>query len=385
MSSLAESTTGVGASSDSWETWVKGYAYSFASYLTDPVCNAHEATRMWSLTDVLHADSFRVTNYARKFFLGVKGVFYGLLAIPTAPAGIFLRYLAGRLQTDSYIYYRGEAEEKTIQNEMTLLSWNVCCTSAGYAISDGGVLPWRYRLEEIAQKIKEKDADVVCLYELFDANAAFALFEKLKGNYSHFYFNIGPRPTGVSSGIFVASKLPLNKPEFIAFPKDMLVGRTKNAEKGVFSFEVQDVAHIFATHLQHSEESAYPTDEEIKARREEMELIAQKMDAIKGKAVILTGDLNFGEVEHSQSNWVNKFDRGTYPQTPSWGGDEFCATKIAGRPRFSKEMNLDYTMFVNGTAKAIDTQFIETGFQGSSFNSKALSDHKGLYSKINFT
>lgn len=54
--------------------------------------------------------------------------------------------------------------------------------------------------------MKEKDADFVCLHEVLDNPEAFHIFIDLKNQYSHFYFNIGPRSFGASSGIFVASK-----------------------------------------------------------------------------------------------------------------------------------------------------------------------------------
>src|SRR5207302_2011714 len=120
-----------------------------------------------------------------------------------------------------------------------LLSWNICCTGAGFSISDGGVVPWKERIDEIAAKIVQTNADLNCLYETIDVQSAFYLYDKLKGQgYRHFYFNMGPRAIGPASGMFVSSKYQIKNPEFTPFSVDTLVGRTKAISKGVFTFDL---------------------------------------------------------------------------------------------------------------------------------------------------
>lgn len=289
--------------------------FRVASYMSEPLCKTHQYLRQYSVVDALHPNASRTERWARKFFFSMGVVLNGIASIFTTIPGIALRHLAKSLQQHPFIYFEGNASEKKLEEKkFTFLSWNVCFVSGGYSISDGGVTPWEYRIGKVTDKVKERDADVVCLYEVFDNLAAFRVFEDLKDQYSHFYFNVGPKSFGPSSGIFVASKYKMANPEFIAYPKDMLVGRTKNSEKGVFSFDLQNDAHsfarIFTTHLQHSEEPMYPTEEEVIARKDAIELILGKMDQNHGKATILAGDLNLDDEEFQSSFWKDHFEKG---------------------------------------------------------------------------
>jgi exonuclease III len=372
-----------------WET----AAFTAVSYLTDPICKAHELWRRVSLVDSLNPDSWKVTKLAYKgcsYFQAVSWMSFDLalifcftcIPLPSSVAAIGLRFLASNLQRKPFIHWTGRAEPLTAKpSSFSLLSWNICCVGAGYAISDGGVMPWPFRIDLLASKILEQKADVVCLSEVFDIKTASALYDAMKDDYAHFYVHIGPRTVGVSSGLFIASKYELNNPNFTAFPKEMLMGRTKNSEKGVFSFDVANFATVFTTHLQNSEEPQFPTTEEQTARRQEMELVMEKVKRVAaGRAVIVTGDLNLDPKEFKESAWSHEF-QSTDNLPPTWGGDEFCA-KLAGRKRFSTERTLDYTLLKNGTAQEIKTTVVETAYNASKFKRLALSDHLGLRSVI---
>ena len=368
------------------EQWSKIAAVWAASRLTEPVCKVHELFRRLYVVEALNPGITKIGVLVRKFFIGCALIGSAILALFTAPGGAALRYLVCHLQKEPFVYCRGLAAEKILQNqEFSHLCWNVCCIPGGYAITDGGVMPWEHRIDRIASRIQEQNVDVVCLYELFDTDAALCLYDQMKGNYAHFYFNVGPRPIGPASGIFVASKFAIKDPEFSAFPKEMLVGRAKNVEKGVFAFDVASENHrfarIFSTHLQHSEECNHPTDAERVARREEMRMIMEKVDQVRDKAIIVTGDLNLDDEEASAAFWHSRFTTGAaFNGEKTWGGDAFCA-HLMGK-RASSPLNFDYTLIVNGTARAVTTTLVETGFDGTRFTQEALSDHRGLYSTI---
>lgn len=364
-------------------------AFQAAAYLTDPVCKAHELYRRLHVVDALHPAAYRVSNFVRKIFLCAAMIVCAAAAMVTTVPGIALRGAAAYLQKQPFLYVKGEAEDKQLSADGTfsLLSWNICCVGAGYSITDGGVTPWTFRIDSICDKIVEKDADVNCLYETFDTHSAFYLCEKLKKKgYSHFYFNIGPKAVGVSSGIFIASKFAIDMPEFTLFPLDSLVGRTKNAAKGVFAFDLQskgkNFARLHATHLQHSEECSCSTEEEVTARRKQMDIVVNKIDRVRGKCVVLTGDLNLDDHEYNASTWKDRFQKGDLYRDPdrTWGGNAFCA-RIAGY-RVSQGLNLDHTMVVAGTARSIQTSLVKTGFDPEKYQREALSDHAGLFSKI---
>ncbi len=377
-----------GFSADELSNKILAATFLAASYLTEPICKVHELDWQLQVEDVLPPATSKMANLARKFFLILGIVGYAVLAMFTAAPAVALRYLASNLQSKPYLYAKGESPAKKLSDHtFSLLSWNICCPAGGYSISDGGVVPWGYRIDDIINKICEKDADVNCLYETFDTRSAFYICEKLRGRgYTHFYYNIGPKTIGVSSGIFVASKYDIANPEFTPFPLDSLVGRTKFAAKGVFAFDLQSegnsFARVFSTHLQHSEECTHPTNEEVEARKKQMEILIAKTEQVKDKCLVVTGDLNLDDDEYNASTWQYHFKKGdTYldPQR-TWGGDEFCARLVKKRP--SPPLNLDHTMVVAGTAYDISTSLVETGYDRATYKQEALSDHAGLYSTI---
>jgi exonuclease III len=365
-----------------YEAALKTGVFTLASILTDPACKIHEFSRRIDIVDTLNPQSWKVTNLFRKTAFSLGIIFLLPFGLVGGVAGIGLRYLGCYFERERFIHWEGKAAPITSRPEQfSVLSWNICCPGAGYAISDGGVMPWPFRIEALSKKICDQNADVVCLSEVFDIKTATSLYENMKDQYAHFYFHIGPRDVGVSSGLFVASKFAINNPSFTAFPKEMLVGRTKKSEKGVFSFEVGRFATIFTTHLQNSEEPEFPTQEEVTARQQEMKLLMEKVHRVAAShAVIVTGDLNLDLNEYHESAWSADFKRSD-GLTDTWGGDQFCAT-LVGRPRYSKSMTLDYTLLKNGTGKQIVTTQVPTDFIASQFTTKALSDHDGLYSTI---
>lgn len=368
---------------DHFENSVKTAVFTLASYLTDPICKAHELYRRCAIVQPLNPNSWQITNVARKalLLLGACYCFLPGVLFTTFP-GLFYRFCAANLQSKPYIYWKGNASSYQKKPEsFTVLSWNICAVGAGYAITDGGVMPWPFRIDSIAKKISQTDADAVCLSEVFDIKTASQLYDQLKDQYAHFYVHIGPRTLGVSSGLFVASKYNIQNPSFTPFPKEMLMGRTKNSEKGVFSFELGNFATIFTTHLQHSEEPAFPTQEAMESRRQEMALIIEKVNRVKNRAIIVTGDLNMEEAEFKNAPWASDFNKGEMvDQDPSWGGDEFCAKLV--KKKVSGPLNLDHTLMKKGSAQAINTCLIKTSFDGKRFKEEALSDHAGLLSRI---
>jgi endonuclease/exonuclease/phosphatase family metal-dependent hydrolase len=372
----------------SWKEKGLAATYLAASRLTDPLCKAHQLYHEVLLVDTLYAKDPIYKRCVRKgALLGRAGV-YAICSLFTTLPGIELRWLAHHFQEAPFIYFRGKGTEKKLtENSVSLLSWNVCCVSGGYSITDGGVLPWFYRLQALVEAIRGQDTDLVCLYEIFDIQTALRLVESLKDKYAHFYANIGPNVIGLSSGLFVASKVPVGRPEFVAFAKEKFYGRAKHCNKGFFSFDVhkddQSLMRIFSTHLQHSEMPVAPSFGEIEARRAEMEQIMEKIVEIKDQLCVLTGDFNLEEKEYETWHWKEHFERGTVQGTGcTWGGDQFCSA-LTGKP-ISFPLNLDHTLMTKSGRALLHTSYLENGFDGTLFNPAALSDHKGLLSIITF-
>lgn len=360
---------------------VREFLFRTASDLNTPICKSHEAFQKL----------FLEKPFERRWVLAAtQMVSYGTLAIVTTFPGIALRSFATHLDPEPFLNFKeGSIPDKVLPKDktVTLFSWNICCVGAGYPITDGGVAPWESRIDGVVKKVLQVDADVTCLYETFDGKSAFYLHEKLKENgYTHFYLEIGPKALGVSSGIFVASKYELSSPEFLSFSKETLVGRTKYAEKGVFSFDVRsegkELVRVFATHLQHSEEPEFPTKEEKIARAEQMAQVISAMEKVEDKTVLLTGDLNLNDQEYEESAWNVFFDKGKRDKNSikTWGGDAFCAQLM--HKRISSPLNLDYTMLFKNRGDRLKTSVIDVGFDSSVFQESALSDHAGLLSVL---
>lgn len=327
---------------------------SLASWLTDPICRSHEA--YW------------------KGHLG-ESIAWGILSLLTTLPGGILRALAHLLMKSPSVYRLGEGEEKPLDEAFSLLSWNVCCISGGFVLTDAGLEPWHEgRLEKIGAKILEEDADVVCLQEMFDYSASDQLYEILRDKYRYFYFNLGHQVHCPNSALFVASKIKLQTPTFSYFPTEMLDGRTKAGVKGFFSAHLDGRVQLITTHLQHSELPAFPTDGEARARRAEMNLIASRIDTLS--QAIITGDLNCDIGEFNQSPWAERFTH--HLTVPTWGGDAFSA-RLSQKP-ISGPLTLDYTL---AQRSHITTHAKEVQFDPHVISPDALSDHKLLLSQIN--
>ncbi len=423
-------------------------SFRAASRLTDPICKSHELYRRIALVDTLYAGEDVLSLYARKISLCAEIIDSASLAAITTLPGVFLRALGTLFQTHPFIYIEGGAVERELPRDrpFSLFSWNICGVGGGYAISDGGVLPWPMRIEQIANKIIDIDADVNCLYETFDIESALYLSRHLQeAGYGHFYINMGSQAVGVSSGILVASKYRIHHPEFTRFPQDTLVGRTKSAAKGVFAFDLGSAeapwVRIYATHLQHSENPQFPTREEVTARAEQMQIIVDQMSGVSARLQILTGDLNLDDEEYAASSWQHLFQTGrllSSQEEKTWGGDAFCKHMMGDVA--SKALNLDHTMIFGTERDAVvvrarpeitsqsetarklpwvdnrkavhirnmdrltivdprdfgtvsdaevipggalsETELISTGYEATSFQTEALSDHAGLLTRF---
>lgn len=369
-------------STSSLGTKVKAATFLLGSYLTEPFCKSQELYRRIAIVEALNPKASKVANLGRKFFLILGVLGWGALGLLTTLPGIILRGCAASIEKDPYIETKGKTSPKVFpeDRQISLLSWNVCCVGAGYPITDGGVTPREFRYDEIIAKIVATNADVNCLYEVFDVVTGQYFAEELeKHGYTHFYYNIGPRAVGVSSAMFVASKYEIGDPEFTAFPKSTLVGRTKNSEKGVFAFSVLDdkkpVVRILSTHPQHSEEPAFPTKAEIKGRASQMQIIQGIADKILDVPVVITGDFNMDDAELESLESFKDFSHGDLQlDKKTWGGDQWCA-KLMNK-RVSDEENLDHIL---GKGVELVTRIaFDTGYDDKVFKKTAISDHEPL-------
>lgn len=200
-----------------------------------------------------------------------------------------------------YTHKTGDAALKTLSKDtpsFSLLNFNVCFLPGNLPLLFGGMTPWSLRIDKVADRILQLDADVICLQEVFEEEAAEKLYEKLKGRYAHFYMNIGPRnfgfnheSAGMGSGLFIASKLQIIDSKFRLFKNT-----SYHMNRGCFDFTVasEDVpfAHVYTTHL---EAFSYPPGPEFRKQQLEEILDTMQQDSNQrgaSSAIVLCGDLN---------------------------------------------------------------------------------------------
>lgn len=380
--------------------------FKIASVLTEPACKTREIYYQIRLMNEMGPVENRILETTKLVFQMI-GCFLAAIVV-TLPAAA-LRAVAVRLQSSPFTYMPGDADEKQAldNNIFKMFSWNVRCMPGGFSLTEGGVAPWRGRMEGIINKIRgQEDVDVLCLSEVHDYHAALRLFEGLKDCYAHFYFNIGAKGWGPNSGLFVASKLPITQPSFHAFPSNQLVGRARGVAMGFFKFMIPGGTNIVTTQLQPSHMPAHSEDEESEARNLEKRQILETIDPLCWEEsnnsenyprTIVTGDLNLGAHEYL-NNWQDKFNHAAFllaardtsqdtiqaldeVEDTTWKGDQWYALRV-GKGQVSRSLTLDYTIAYKDSAQSIDTVQIDGNFNAEQYSPEAISDHNGLLSTI---
>lgn len=146
-------------------------------------------------------------------------------------------------------------------SQLSVLSANIICFPEELPYPYGGMPPWKDRMEGLSEVILKADAHVICLQEVWDPEAMHSLIEKLKDHYAYFVYNAGdPSGTmqlekiGYSSGLFIASKLPLENIDFRRFPRS--IPATSNRGALIATCRAGDqIVPILTSHLQHGNDS----------------------------------------------------------------------------------------------------------------------------------
>ncbi|MGE5195808.1 MAG: hypothetical protein ACM3JI_00580 [Anaerolineae bacterium] len=144
-----------------------------------------------------------------------------------------------------YLYFNGTAEEKALSRKnFTVFNLNLRDLSNKQSI-----------IEELFEKILSIDGDVLCIQEMLTGETSYALYEKLKNNYAHFYieadshlFEFSPE-TPPYRGTFIASKYSIESPYFTHFSIQQRFSRN-----GFFDFVIKDketcLSHLYLAKLE---------------------------------------------------------------------------------------------------------------------------------------
>ena len=212
-----------------------------------------------------------------------------------------------------------------------VLSWNVFLRPS--IMNDGQM----DRVYEIGEYLKNSDADVLVLQEVFHRRARRALKKSLKSSYPY-QTKKGPVTwLGIPSGVVLFSKIPIVKEKIISF--SFSKGSDRLAKKGAIlvTFETSgQKINILGTHLQAGSESSRK-----RIRATQINEIIKAVDVIDTNSVLIfAGDFNikntsnmFGKLTkklklnrpilHQKSKRLatsNFSNNGLYPTTgePSW-------------------------------------------------------------------
>jgi len=353
--------------------------FGLASTFSEPACKVSELQARVYLVDELHQHAAYWKRCLIKLSLYIKLALFAIVAPVLALVGMMLRAIVRGRAT--ILCIANQKIERPWYDTEKVLMWNVCAPAGGYAITDGGLLPWRERWIAIRDKIIEQEAGVVALLEVFDGAAALQMAEWLSATYAHVYFGIGVRAVGVSSGVLLASKGPIQDVRFTPFVASSDEGRAAFAEKGVLECTIANT-RLMLTHLRHSEEPERPTDSERQSRARQMQTITEMAQRNKDaeSRVVLMGDLNMEPKELDALSSSRKWFRGVSSDQTTWGGDGWCASKV-GKLR-SKALTLDYCLSYGQRDSCAEREILNTDFDGDCFNPAALSDHQGLLATI---
>ena len=288
-----------------------------------------------------------------------------------------------------FTYLTGDAPEKAGNDSVTTFNANILFMPDDYTWFFGGVRRWEERVDEVSAKILAEDADVVSLQEMHTVEGSYVLYERLKETYAHFYINIGqadltqdPSQIRMNSGLFVASKYPIQGPEFVPFTAD---GRQEGINKGFFHGTLMVGGNPFCS-IYHTHLNPFENELACQVREEEAKDILSSMNE-RDLFSILLGDLN---VNRESAEWLSSPLSQKFICNYPPGEGPTCTDTLGKYVETPKDMrkNLqeeghtcDYALLYQKNSEAI-LQSRQIKFYDLNDPEHALSDHQGLFSII---
>lgn len=225
---------------------------------------------------------------------------------------VFLPYDPSDFELE-FRYLKGNCGEKVLSEEVngfSFLTVNLCLMPETTSMIYGGVLPWPVRMDAIAKKIEQINADVIFLQEVYDIHALDALHSHLAHLYAHFYGNVPLKLSGLShaslfssSGLAVISKFKLNRLYFEPFETTTSSEMDKHRDfgfdrnYGLLHCDLMSgdrrLAHLVTTH----QSPFYADVRELQMRQAAASFEKEAKDLME--PLLLCGDLN---MEKDQMN-----------------------------------------------------------------------------------
>lgn len=372
-----------------------------SSCLAEPFCTVYELLRYRLVAPLdpnkfenqspVPLEIFTRTMIGAGAILGacVSAVFFvpvfcgiGMLAVGCK----VLRALGFAVQQDGFTHVRGLAPEKIMNfkaPQIKVATWNLCGVGGGLSLDHGGVVHWRSRLDEIVDKLRWEDPDVLILQEIYDTSLYEAIIEKLQNDYAHFFIHLGPNVLGMGSGLMVLSKYPVHQFAYESFENnDWTLNRGfSTLELKANPNDTAPCARIIGTHLVHP----------IESQAERYAQVAQIVNSLAKRTLplptVFAGDLNMerdGEGKYLKSflrhGYIDKIPTRTPHLLSQWS-----------KPDCKLEETIDYLSLFKHSAshngKTLPTVKKDVSLEqvhlieafDSTYNTKtALSDHHGI-------
>lgn len=337
------------------------------------------AYRAFGLATVVGAAAF-LAKYATLRQVGLLAG--GVLALEVGRLALHL--LGYSAQKENYLHIRGEATEINTA-EPKIMSWNILGFPAGMNYTCGGCIPFRHRFQEIAQKIRHENADIVILQECWmDASVSEAFVNEFKKDYAHFFTHNGPTKLGLESGLLVMTKCAVSDYTFTPFdnnPREVTRGFTTLT----ISHNERPPFAVIGTHMH----AGYSLEDEQKRSEQLTQIHEHAKTLLNVERVILAGDLNM----NAKTDGVKKILEKVLVGFHRIGGLETCTTELnkiryPNNHSFLKEW-IDQIAVIkrneNPEAPMTDFKIIPAYERvNEKINSKtALSDHNLLVATLN--
>ncbi len=235
------------------------------------------------------------------------------------------------LPMEAFARFQGDAQplDPHELKSLKVLTANIICFPGDLPYTYGGIRPWEERIDELAQNLKSANAEILCLQEVWDPLAMRALIDHLKNEYAYFLYDAGDpagacqmENLGYNSGLFIASKIPIETAEFRKFHRSI----PKGSNRGSLLITCQvanETLALINTHQQHGN-----THEMREIRKEHLEQCSSALQNAISRTQnawgMLVGDLNidgfsdevhtsglsknFQWIQHPVSTCTNQFN-----------------------------------------------------------------------------
>ena len=211
--------------------------------------------------------------------------------------GCTLKLVARWIDRRDFLHLQVGEPLQFAEDQLTVVSANICAIEAGLGYICGGVLPFAQRIDRIVAALTmstgPKKPDVLMLQEVWSLRAAHALANQLSHlGYCEFYFSIGDSGISPGAALFVASRHKLENPQVEHFTG---IGAF-DMQRCFFSVELphregaERKVHLMTAHPAPSADDLEPSQSEKEVRQAQLCQLFKRIGLLD--RLVLAGDFN---------------------------------------------------------------------------------------------